>query len=83
MGPALGRGDGQTASQGSSSSSVFREVLNLSVEETGFREAEGDVSYKSQPDELSNNIEHPWRLTIIQILNEKSSMAVVKAKHLR
>lgn len=59
MGPALGRGDGQAASQGSSSSSVFLEVLNLSVEETGFREAEGDVFYKFQPNELSNNTEHP------------------------
>lgn len=74
--------DDQTVSQGPSPSSAFLEALNPDAEETVCREAEGDVFYKSQPDELCNNIEHPWRDTIIQILNEKSFMAVVKAKPL-
>lgn len=78
MGPAWDR---ETDKQplGPSPSSVFLEALNLDVEETICREAEGDVFYKLQ---LFSNIKHPWRVTIIQILNEKSFMAVVKAKPL-
>ena len=75
MGPALGEGDGRTASQDPFPSSVFLEAQILSVEETICRKAEGDIFEKLQPDELCNNIKHPWRLTIIQILNEKSFMA--------
>lgn len=78
----MGEGDSQIASQGPSPSSVFLEALNLNVEETICREAEGDVFYKLQPDELCTNIKHPWIVAIIQILNEKSFMAVVKAKPL-
>lgn len=63
-------------------SSVFLGTLNLDVEEEICREAEGDVFYKLQPDEDCNNIKHPWRVSIIQILNEKSFMAIVKAKPL-
>lgn len=82
MGPALGQRYSSTASRGPSPSSVFLEALNINVEETICREAEGAVFYKLQPDELCNNTKRPWRVTIIQILNEKSFMAVVKAKSL-
>ena len=58
------------------------EALNLDVEETSCRKAEGHLFYKLQPDELGNNIKYPWRVTIIKILNEKSFMATVKAKPL-
>lgn len=58
---------------------MFLEALNLKVEETICREAEGDVFYKLQPDEIFNSIKHPQRISLKQILNEKSLMAVVKA----
>lgn len=61
---------------------MFLEALNLKVEETICKEAEGDMFYKLQPDELFNNIKHPQRITLTQILYEKSFMAVVKAKPL-
>lgn len=75
-------GTGRLCNSLSESFPVFLEAPNLNVEEAICREAEGDVFYKLQPDELCNNIKHPWRVTIIQILNEKSFMAVVKAKPL-
>lgn len=78
MGPALRQGDRETASQ-DLLPALFLEALNLKVEETICREAEGDVFCKLKTDELFNNIKHPWRISLTQILNEKCLMAVVKA----
>lgn len=78
-GSCLGTGRQRNSFSGASPSSLFLEALNLKVEETICREAEGDVFYKLQPDEFFNNIKHPRRISLTQILNEKSLMAVEKA----